>query len=131
MGFTYGRHLITLPPCLALSTRAAIRSDDSIFFENGDGACPAGGCATNFRGKAGDEESVGRQRLEIMQLLEVAIADVAAGLVAFPDQPGIAGGKISGYGVTERSVPAPAVGACQADAALEQVHGGLIAHSAA
>ena len=44
-----------------------------------------------FTGKQLTMKPVGRQRFEIVQLLEVAIADLAAGLVAFPDQAGVAG----------------------------------------
>jgi hypothetical protein len=38
--------------------------------------------------EAADDEAVGRQRLEVVQLLEVAIADVAPGLVALQISPG-------------------------------------------
>src|SRR5258708_12364199 len=59
------------------------------------------------------------------------IADLAAGFVAFPDQTRIAGGEIFLLGVHERRVPAPAVGAGHAHAALEQIEGCLAAHAAA
>ena len=39
-----------------------------------------------FTGKQLTVNPVGRQRLEIVQLLDMAIADLAAGLVALPDQ---------------------------------------------
>ena len=60
----------------------------------------------------------------------MAIADLAAGFVAFPDQTRIAGGEIFLLGVHERRVPAPAVSAGHAHAALEQVEGCLAAHAA-
>src|SRR5437868_7176539 len=53
-----------------------------------DGARPAGGGAADLHGETRDREAVGRQRLEVVQLLEVAVADLASGLVALPDQRG-------------------------------------------
>jgi len=60
----------------------------------------------------------------------MAVADLAAGLVPFPDQAGVVGGEISFLGMDERRVPAPAVDAGDADATLEQVQGSLAAHAA-
>src|SRR5262245_51849128 len=54
--------------------------------DNGDGTGPAGGGGFDFDGEAGDHEPVRRQDLEVVQLLDVAVANLAAGLVAFPDQ---------------------------------------------
>src|SRR6516162_8548014 len=85
-----------------------------------DGARPAGGTAAHFDRKAAHHEPSGRQRFEIVELLDVAIADLAAGSVAFPDQTRVAGGEIFLLGVDERRVPAPAVGAGHAHAALER-----------
>ena len=55
-----------------------------------------------------------------MQLLEMAIADLAAGLVAFPDEACILGGGVSLGGVDEGRVPAPGIGAGETHAALEK-----------
>jgi 4-carboxymuconolactone decarboxylase len=49
-------------------------------------ARPAGRGAADLVREAADGEAVRRQGLQVVQLLEVAVADVAAGLVAFPDQ---------------------------------------------
>ena len=46
-----------------------------------------------------------------MQLFDVAVADVAPGLVAFPDQAGIPSLGEFLRGVDERRVPAPAIDA--------------------
>src|SRR5262245_29058371 len=99
--------------------------------EDRHGARPTGGRAADLVGEAGDGEAVAGQRLEIVQLLEMAVADVAARLVAFPDDRGVVVlGPLLGREV-ERRVPAPGVGPGQADAALEQEHGGVVAHAAA
>jgi hypothetical protein len=68
---------------------------------------------------------------QVVQLLQVAVADVAAGLVTFPDQAGVLRFAVLLCGVDERGVPAPGVGAGQAHAAFEQVHRRLVAHAAA
>src|SRR5262249_57479119 len=83
----------------------------------------------HFDGKAAHHEPFGRQRFEIVELLDVAIADLATGSVAFPDQAGVAGGEIFLLGVDEWRVPAPAVGAAHTHAPLEQVEGCLAAHA--
>src|SRR5512139_1663170 len=53
--------------------------------EDRDRARPAGRRAADLVREAGDGEAVAGQRFEIVQLLEMAVADVPAGLVAFPD----------------------------------------------
>src|SRR5438270_11183838 len=58
-------------------------------------------------------KTVGRQGFEVVQLFEVAIADLPAGLVTFPNQPGVAGRGIFLLCVNEGRVPAPAIGAGQ------------------
>src|SRR5690606_17846271 len=50
------------------------------------GACPAGRCRFDFHRKARNGKSEGRKLLEIMQLLHVRVADLAAGFVPFPEQ---------------------------------------------
>ena len=93
-------------------------------------ARPARGTAAHFDRKAAYHEALGRLRFEIVELLDMAIADLAAGFVAFPDQTRIAGGEIFLLGVHERRVPAPTVSAGHAHAALEQIEGCLAAHAA-
>src|SRR5262245_22252056 len=51
-----------------------------------DCARPAGGGAMDLDREAHDFKSVGRQNFEIVQLLKMRIADLAAGAVTFPDQ---------------------------------------------
>src|SRR5471032_934012 len=105
--------------------------DTCSLLEDRDRPRPAGTGAPNLVRKAGDGEAVAGQRFEIVQFLDVAVADVAAGLVAFPDDRGIVvllpflGGEV------ERRIPAPGIGTGEADTALEQVHGGVVAHAAA
>src|SRR5262249_14068199 len=59
--------------------------------EQCDAAGPAGGRLLDLHRKAAHLESKGRQRFEIGQLLHVTVTNVAAGLVAFPNQARIAG----------------------------------------
>ena len=51
---------------------------------------PAGRAGFDLVREAGDGEAVGRQLLEIAQLLYVAIGDLAAGLVSLPDDRRVA-----------------------------------------
>src|ERR1700752_708446 len=111
--------------CLRL---ASIRH---LAIENGDGTGPAGGGALDLYRETRHHETSRGQELEIVQLLDVAIADMAAGLVAFPDQARVLCLGVSLRGVNERRIPAPPVDAGQPHAALEQVHRRLIAHAAA
>src|ERR1700720_281896 len=59
--------------------------------EQGDAAGPAGGSLLDLHRKAAHLEAERRQRLEIGQLFHVAVTNVAAGFVAFPDQARVAG----------------------------------------
>ena len=67
-----------------------------------------------FTGKQRDLEAERRQRVEVGQLLHVAIADLAAGLVAFPDDARIAASRakrsgrewLNGASQLQPSVPA-------------------------
>src|SRR3954454_15954530 len=52
---------------------------------------PARRSALDLDREAGHGETGRRQLLQIVQLFDVAIADMAAGLVAFPDQAGVLG----------------------------------------
>src|SRR5262249_15775712 len=71
------------------------------------------------------------QGFEIAELLDMAIADFAARPVAFPDQAGVTGREIFLPRVDERGVPAPAVDAGHAHAALQQIECCLAPHTAA
>src|SRR5438552_3365550 len=78
-----------------------------------------------------DRETLRRQLVQIVQLFDVAIADLAAGPVALPDQAGVVGLRILRHGVDERRVPAPAVDAGDPDAALQQIERRFAARAAA
>src|SRR4030095_7736452 len=84
---------------------SCLLSPETSAVENGNCPGPSRRCALDLHRKARHHESGRRQLLEIMQLLDVAIADMAAGLVAFPDQAGILGLRIFLGGVDERRVP--------------------------
>src|SRR6202171_5225295 len=71
--------------------------------------------------KAAHLEAEWRQLVEIGELLHVAIADLAAGFVAFPDDAGVAGFEEALVGERERRVPAPAVDAGDTHALAEQI----------
>ena len=73
-----------------------------------------------FTGKHANLEARGGKRVEVGQLLHVAKADLATGLVSFPDQARVAGFGEALRRVAERRVPAPAVRAGDADALVEQ-----------
>ena len=51
--------------------------------------------------------------------------------MAFPDEGGVFGFAVFFGGVHKGRVPAPCVGAREAHAAFEQIHGGLVAHACA
>jgi hypothetical protein len=87
--------------------------------------------ALDLHRKAGHREPGRRQKFQIVQFFDVAVADVPPGLVALPDQAGIFGLGEFLRGMDERRVPAPAVDAGQPHAAFEQVHRRLVAHAAA
>src|SRR6187455_247769 len=89
--------------------------------ENGDGAGPPGRGGMDLHGKATDRKSLVRKLVEIVQLLDMAIADLAAGAVALPNDFRIVSFGIFRLGVYERRVPAPAVGAGDAHAALQEI----------
>src|SRR6185312_12606037 len=79
--------------------------------ENRDRPRPAGGGALDLYWKARHHKTGRRQLLQIVQLLNVAIADVTPGLVAFPDQARIPGLGIFLRGIDKGRVPTPAVDA--------------------
>src|SRR5262249_36269709 len=103
----------------------------SLTRQDGDGAGPARRGAMYLDREADHLEAVGREHFEIVQLLEMRMADLAAGAMAFPDQADVAGLLHFAASVGERRVPAPAVGADQAHAALKQPQRRRLAHAAA
>src|SRR2546426_3634612 len=107
-------------PCVALASPIH-RGGRRMLIEDRDGARPAGRSGADFHRKAADPEPGRRQLLEIVQLLQMAIADLAAGLVALPDQARVAGLQIFFPRVNERGIPAPAVDPGHPHPALEQI----------
>src|SRR3990167_1596573 len=93
---------------------------DSSVFKNGDRARPACRGTADLVGEAADREPRGRQRLQVVQLLKMAVADVAACLVALPDQGLVARLGHALGGVGKRRIPAPGVGAREAHTTLQQ-----------
>src|SRR5262245_20984209 len=106
-------------------------SEPGSFLDDGDGAGPTGRGGFDFDREAGNQEAVRRQQLEVVQFLDVTVADFAARLVAFPDQFGVlALGEFLSR-VHEGGVPRPSVGARDLDAARGQVERCLATHAAA
>src|SRR5436190_23580736 len=64
------------------------RAGGGLGIDNGDGAGPAGRGAADLDREATHHKPVGRERFEIVQLFEVAIADLAPGLVTSQIRPG-------------------------------------------
>jgi hypothetical protein len=73
-------------------------------------------------GPARHGETCRGQKLEIVRLFDMAIADVASGLVAFPNQAGVFGFGVFLRGIDERRV---------SRTALEQLHRRIVAHGSA
>src|SRR5262249_24566656 len=95
------------------------------------GAGPAGRAAFHFVREAGDDEAVIGKLFQIAQFLHMAIGDLAAGFVAFPDDRRVMGFEPALASMHERGVPAPGVDAGDAHAARGQIKRGLAAHAAA
>src|SRR5215213_7385311 len=72
---------------------------------------PAGGGPFDLDRKTRNHETGRGQLLKIVQLFDVAVTDMTAGLVALPNQAGIASLGVFLCGVDERRVPAPAIDA--------------------
>src|SRR5665213_3742405 len=125
-------------PILAVAIRSSHRRSGSMvrFFigrsiiEDRYRTSPAGGTAAHFHRKAAHREAFGRQRFEIVQLFDMAVADLASGAMAFPDQSGIAGLGVLLHGVDKGRVPAPAIGAGDAHTTFEQIERRFSAHAA-
>src|SRR6478752_2513591 len=108
--------MMTLPICPSPGSAVLFRPMPAMScVQNGDSPGPAGRAALHLHRQAGDGESRRRQRFQIVQLLDLAVARLPAGLVAFPDQRGVAGLGEAARGMAERSIPAPAIGADDAD----------------
>src|SRR5665213_1721123 len=120
---------LRVAPILAVAIRSSHRRSASMvrFFigrsiiEYRHGSRPAGGAAAYFHWKAADREAGWRQRLEVVQFLDMAVTDLAPGAVAFPDQLGVVCLGIFLHGVDEGRVPAPTIGAGHAYAAFGEV----------
>src|SRR3954454_12608455 len=93
------------------ASELAGRFDSSV--QDSDCTGPAGRGAFDLNGKARNREAGRRQQLQIVQLLDMAIADMAAGLVTFPDQARIPCLGVFSCREYKRRIPAPAVDACQ------------------
>src|ERR1700676_76648 len=61
----------------------------------------------------------------------MAVPDMAPGLVAFPDDRGVLGFRITSSGMDERRVPAPGVGPRHPDALPQEVERRFRSHAAA
>jgi hypothetical protein len=58
------------------------------------------------------------QSLEVVKLLQVAVADIPSRLVSFPNQSRVSSYRVALLGVNEGGVPAPTVGSGNPYAAL-------------
>src|SRR5262249_31083478 len=80
-------------------------------------AGPAGRTALHLVGKTGNDETAVWKLFQIAQLLHMAIRNLAAGFVAFPDDRRVAGFEPALAHVHEGGVPAPGIDAGDAHAA--------------
>ena len=96
-----------------------------------DGADEAGRAFLDLVWEARDPEAVGGKLVEVGQFLHLPVADVAACLMAFPDDPGVPAVGKPLAGERERRIPAPSVGADNPDAPLKQAKCRLAPHAAA
>src|SRR5699024_1892510 len=90
-------------------------------FQNRDCSSPSGGGRMNFHWETGDFEAKGWKCFEIVQLLDVTIADFSSRFMTFPDHTGV---PLSGKPfrrVHERRIPAPCSGASDPHSLLEKV----------
>jgi len=122
-----------LPRCALSAETHPVTAVTALFptVQNCHGPGPAGGGGPHLHREAGHTEAVRRQRLQIVQLLQVAIADLPTGPVSLPDQSGIPGLPMPFRRVHEGGIPAPSIRACQFHSGLQQVQRGFATHSAA
>src|SRR3982074_611018 len=107
---------IELPPVSKCLSAAAMPRATNLVVEQSHAASPAGGGRLDLYWEAAHLEAEWRQWLEIGQLLHMTITNLAASLVTFPDDAGIAGLEKTLVRERERRVPAPAIGAGDAHA---------------
>src|SRR5215210_368425 len=81
-------------------------------------------------GEADHLEPVVRQLLQVGQLLDLAVRDLASRKVPFPDNGRVVVQLEPGSGEGERRIPAPRVGADEPDPPARQVQRGRSPHSA-
>src|ERR1700719_2760784 len=81
---------------------------------------PSCGCAMDLHWKTHHVEAIGRQLLQVVQLLQMRITDLTPRAMALPDQSGITRFGNLAPGVRERCIPAPTVGADQSHALVQQ-----------
>ena len=89
--------------------------------DDGDRPGPARRRALDLGREAGHGEPDRRQRFEIVQLLDMAVPNVPARLVALPDDRRVVRLGVAPCGVQEGRIPAPAVDPGDPDAPLEQI----------
>lgn len=73
-----------------------------LFVHNRNGAGPSGRRAADLNREAANRKTTRRRRLQIVQFLQMTVADLVPSLVPLPDQPGIAGLGIAFFCVQER-----------------------------
>src|SRR5262245_28793509 len=93
----------------SLRSNAIRRSRARRLIDDGDGAGEARRGALDLEGEARDREPGRRKCVQIGELLDVAVADLHAGAVAFPDDRGIAALGEAARGVEEGRIPAPGI----------------------
>ena len=79
--------------------------------------------------EAADGETGTGQRLQVMELFQVTIADMTTRFMTFPDEAGVTGfSKPSGC-LIKGGIPTPGVGARHPNALLEEIHRPLVTHA--
>src|SRR3546814_18990923 len=93
-----------------------------ILVNDGDRPGPARRCAANLDGEACDHEAGRGQGFQIVQFFEVAVADVAAGLVALPNDRSVVVGLVTGCGMGKGRISAGTVRSGWPDAARKSAN---------
>lgn len=106
-------------PARVARVRAAARTGPRSLGEDRHRAGPSRRRRVNLDREAGHFETTGRQRLQVVQFLDVAVADGAPGAMALPDDRRIVVAGVAGSGVGERRIPTPGVRAGQSHPALQ------------
>src|SRR5689334_7558204 len=105
---------------VAVTERNQFMGSLPLFVDYSHRAGPSGGGPVHLDREAHHLEPVRRQLLEIMQLLQMRVANLAAGAMAFPDQSRVTGFRHLAARVRERRIPAPRIGADETHAAFQQ-----------